>query len=134
LRPFNEWEPPYDVAAPTRAKAKSIREALEAAGEELGFAASEIVPVRIDIAVAPYNVDAVWVKIIELMSEAQRARLLRTLRDIESAWNWRLLWSQAVNAGRVIGETFFTRSKEDVAHGQAGGRQGGRSAGKTEEG
>jgi uncharacterized protein len=134
LRPFNEWEPPYDVASPTRVKARSIREALEATGAELGFAAAEIVPVRIDIAVAPYNVDAVWVKIIELMSEAQRVRLLRTLRDIESASNWRLLWSQAVNAGRVIGETFFTRSKEDVANEQARGRQGGRAAGKTQEG
>src|SRR5215510_12547024 len=134
LRPFNEWEPPYDLSSPTRAKSQSIREALEAAGAELGFAASEIVPVRFDIAVAPYNVDAVWMKIIELMSEAQRARLLRTLRDIESASNWRSLWSQAVNAGRVIGETFLTRSKDDVAHDQAGDRQGGRPLGKSQEG
>jgi predicted GTPase len=134
LRPFNEWEPPYDLASPTRAKAQSIRQALEAAGAELGFAASEIVPVRIDIAVAPYNVDAVWLKIIELMSEAQRARLLRTLRDLENTSNWRSLWSQAANAGRVLGETLFTRSRDDVAHEQGGGQQGGRSVGKTQEG
>ena len=134
LRPFNEWEPPYDLGATTRAKSQSIRGALEAAGEELGFTAGEIVPVRVDIAVAPYNIDAVWVKIIELMSEAQRARLLRTLKDIQSASNWRSIWSQAVNAGRVLGETFLARSTEDVVHEQAGGEQRGRAAGKPKEG
>lgn len=134
LRPFNDWEPPYDLGSTTRVKSQSIRGALEAAGAELGFTAGEIVPVRVDIAVAPYNIDAVWVKIIELMSEAQRARLLRTLKDIQSASNWRSIWSQAVNAGRVIGGTFLTRSTEDVAHEQAGGQQRGRTAGKTQEG
>ena len=134
LRPFNEWEPPYDLASTTRAKSQSIRGALEAAGAELGFAAGEIVPVRVDIAVAPYNIDAVWVRIIELMSEAQRARLLRTLKDIQSTSNWRSIWSQAVNAGRVIGETFLTRSTADVAHEQTGGQHRGRVAGKTQEG
>ena len=134
LRPFNEWEPPYDLGATSRAKSQSIRGALEAAGAELGFTAGEIVPVRVDIAVAPYNIDAVWVKIIELMSEAQRARLLRTLKDIQSASNWRSIWSQAVNAGRVIGETFLTRSTEDVAAKQADGQQRGRATSKSQEG
>jgi len=134
LRPFNEWEPPYDLGSTTRAKSQSIRGALEATAAELGFSTGEVVPVRVDIAVAPYNIDAVWVKIIEFMSEAQRARLLRTLKDIQSASNWRSIWSQAVNAGRVIGETFLTRSTEDVAHEQAGGEQRGRAAGKSQKG
>jgi uncharacterized protein len=133
LRPFQEWEPPYDLASPTRAKAQSIRGALEAAGAELGFAVSEIVPVRIDVPVAPYNIDAVWVKIIELMSEAQRARLLRTLKDIQSASNWGLIWSQAVNAGRVIGETFFTRSRDHVPDKDAADEQRRRPSGKAQE-
>ena len=132
LRPFHEWEPPYDLARPIRAKAQSIRGALEAAGAELGFEANEIVPVRTDI--APYNIDAVWIKIIELMSEAQRARLLRTLKDIQGASNWSSIWAQAVNAGRVIGDTFFTRSSNHVAHEQSGGREGGRPGRKVPEG
>jgi predicted GTPase len=110
LRPFNEWDPPYDLATATRAKSVSIRGAMEAAGGELGFAAEETVPVRVDIAVAPYNVDAVWAKIIELMPEAQRARLLRTLSDINSASSWSAIWSQAANAGRVIKGTFLSRN------------------------
>jgi predicted GTPase len=110
LRPFNEWQPPYDLAAGGRGKAVAIRGAMQAAGSELGFAADEIVPVRADTAVAPYNIDALWAKLIGLVPEAQRARLLRTLGDIKSASSWGEIWSQAANAGRVIKGTFLTRS------------------------
>lgn len=114
LRPFNEWDPPYDLSATTRGKSVSILGAMEAAGGDLGFAAGEIVPVRVDIAVAPYNVDAVWAKIIELIPEAQRARLLRSLADIRSAPAWAAIWSQAASAGRVIKDTFLSRSRSTV--------------------
>jgi predicted GTPase len=110
LRPFGEWDPPYDLGSPTRSKAVSIRAAIEAAAAELDFAADDIVPVRIDLAVAPYNVDTLWAKIIELAPDAQRARLLRSLSDIKSAAGWGTIWSQAVNAGRVIRGTFLSRS------------------------
>jgi uncharacterized protein len=110
LRPFNEWQPPYDLVTGTQAKAQSIRGAMAAAGSDLGFAAGEIVPVRVDIAVAAYNIDALWAKMIELTPEAQRARLLRTLSDIKNASGWAALWSQAANAGRVIKGTFLSRS------------------------
>jgi uncharacterized protein len=110
LRPFNEWEPPYDLASATRAKSRSIRAAMEAVSTELGFPVDHIVPVRVDIAVAPYNVDAVWAKIIELMPETQRARLLRVLADIRTASAWHALWSQAASAGRVIKGALLSRS------------------------
>ena len=111
LRPFDEWKPPYDLAAgAAQPKSQSIRGAMEAAASDLGFAANEIVPVRIDGAVAPYNIDALWAKIIELVPEAQRARLLRTLSDIRNAASWAAIWSQAANAGRVIKGTFLSRS------------------------
>ena len=110
LRPFDEWDPPYDLTQATRGKCRSILGAMEAAGAELGFAVDEVVPVRADIAVAPYNVDAVWAKIMALMPEAQRARLLRTLAGIKSASAWGAVWSQAVNAGRVVKGTFLSRS------------------------
>jgi predicted GTPase len=110
LRPFSEWAPPYDLADGSRAKAAAIRGAMEVAGKELGFAAGEIIPVRADAAAAPYNIDALWAKLIELMPEAQRARLLRTLQDIKSAPAWRAVWSQAANAGRVIAGTLLSRS------------------------
>jgi predicted GTPase len=112
LRPFSEWEPPYDLSAPTGGKAASIRAAMEAAGAELDLPVDVIVPARVDVAVAPYNVDALWAKIIELAPDAQRARLLRSLSDIKSAAGWGTIWSQAVNAGRVIRGTFLSRSPE----------------------
>jgi hypothetical protein len=111
LRPFNEWSPPYDLTAGNRGKSVSIQGAMAAVSSELGFAADEIVPARVDIAVAPYNMDAVWAKIIELVPDAQRARLLRCLSDIKSVSGWRSVWSQAANAGRVIRGTFLTPSR-----------------------
>jgi predicted GTPase len=110
LRPFGEWNPPYDVASATEGKARSIREAMDAAGNELGFDAGEVLPVRLDSPAGLYNVDALWAKIIELMPDAQRARLLRTHNDIRSVASWRVIWSQAVGAGRVLKDALFTRS------------------------
>jgi hypothetical protein len=111
LRPFDEWDPPYDLESASSSKSRSIREAMEAAGAELGFGVGEIVPVRADVAVAPYNIDVLWAKIIELTPDAQRARLLRTLSDIRSASGWATIWSQAANAGRVIGSALLTRDR-----------------------
>ena len=103
LRPFDEWEPPYDLGAGHAAESRGHPRchARPRAGSSAS-PPSEIVPVRADIAVAPYNIDALWAKIIELMPEAQRARLLRTLADIRGASAWGAVWSQAANAGRVI--------------------------------
>jgi predicted GTPase len=114
LRPFDDWSPPYDLADTSRAKSQSIRGAVEAAAADLGFNSGEVVPVRVDIAAAPYNIDALWAKIIEVMPEAQRARLLRLLNSIQSASSWASVWSQAANAGRVIGRTFLSRNPDAV--------------------
>ena len=108
LRPFNEWAPPYDLTKGSRPKAQAILGAIDAAGAELGFAASDIVPVRADGAAA-YNIDALWARIVELMPDAQRARLLRMLSDVKDAPRWSRLWSQAANAGRVLKDTFISR-------------------------
>ena len=111
LRPFGEWQPPYDLAAANTTKAQSIAGAMEAAGADLGFSAEDIVPVRVDAQVPLYNVDALWAKIIGLIPEAQRARLLRSLRDIKNESAWAAIWSQAAGAGRVIGGTFLGRKR-----------------------
>jgi hypothetical protein len=111
LRPFQEWAPPYDLDKGAGEKARSIRAAAEAASEELGFARGEVVPVRADIAVAAYNIDALWAKIIEQMPQAQRARLLRILTDVKSESGWSAVWTQAVNAGRVLRSTLTSRGE-----------------------
>jgi uncharacterized protein len=110
LRPFGEWSPPYDIASAADSKARSIRAAMDAVSQELGVDMSQIVPVRVDGGATSYNVDALWAKIMEVMPDAQRARLLRTIDDAHGTFSWRTVWSQAVGAGRVIKDTFLSRS------------------------
>ena len=102
LRPFQEWAPPYDIAAADTPKAKSISAAMQVIGHDLGFALDDIIPVCLDDAVGRYNVDAVWARIVALLPEAQRAQLVRRLGGAGSSFEWGRLWNQAVNAGRVL--------------------------------
>jgi predicted GTPase len=101
LRPFQEWQPPYDLTDASTPKAASIRAAVEAAGADLGFPSIDIVPVCLEAA-SRYNIDTLWAKIAELLPEAQRAQLVRTLRDAGTAWDWKRIWMQAKSGGRVL--------------------------------
>lgn len=105
LRPFKEWEPPYDLADAGKEKARSIRAATEAIAAELGFSAEDAVPVCLSPACGSYNVDALWGRILATLPEAQRAQLVRRLRDRTARVDWGRVWSQARNAGRVIART-----------------------------
>ncbi|SDO42966.1 hypothetical protein SAMN04488061_1162 [Filomicrobium insigne] len=102
LRPFKEWNPPYDLAKPSSPKAVAIRETMGAVAEDLGVLPEEIIPAVL----APeqtYNVDAIWGRMLDVMPNAERSRLLRCLTQSASDRpRWRTLWSQAVNAGRVL--------------------------------
>ena len=101
LRPFLEWDPPYDLSAGSNSKAGSIRAAMQAAGRDLGFAADEIVPVRADIAVAPYNIDALWARVATEIDEAKLVQLDR-LRVGQQRVSLRELASQLGSAGRMV--------------------------------
>ena len=104
LRPFQEWMPPYDLASTDRPKAVSIRAAIDAAAEDLKFELHDVVPVNL-AAGATYNIDALWAAIDMALPQAQRAKLVRQLQDAKSNWSWRQVWSQAAEAGRVLGRT-----------------------------
>jgi predicted GTPase len=112
LRPFQDWAPPYDLEAGTREKARSIRAAAEAAGAELGFAREDVVPVRADGADTAYNIDALWARIVGLVPEAERARRVRVLSEVRSASGWGSVWTQALNAGRVLRNTLAGRDDQ----------------------
>jgi predicted GTPase len=105
LRPFQEWAPPYDLNDSASPKAASMRDAAEAVAADLGVQAGEVVPCALPAGHASYNVDAVWAGITARVPEAQRARLVRTLRDAEKAWDWQRVWTQAQGAGRVLVDT-----------------------------
>ena len=102
LRPFQEWNPPYDLGDASSAKAASMREAVEAAARDLAIATSDVIPCCLAVTVARYNIDALWAAISERLPEAQRARLIRTLRDAEGAWDLGRVWSQVKSGGRVL--------------------------------
>jgi predicted GTPase len=102
LRPSQDWNPPYDLLDKENAKAVSIGEAVQVVGAELGAPVQSVVPVCLDEKRGHYNVDVVWAKTLDVMPEAQGARLIRVLAAAGSQTSWLRVWSQAVNAGRVI--------------------------------
>lgn len=110
LRPFQDWKPPYDLESGLESKAQSIRQALRAVSEDVGVPIESAVPVCLDPGRGVYNVDTLWAKILDVMPEAQSARLLRVLLAAGSEGRWRRLWSQAVNAGRVMTHVLTTKS------------------------
>ncbi|MDX2289198.1 MAG: GTPase domain-containing protein [Hyphomicrobiaceae bacterium] len=100
LRPFDEWQPPYDVAAPSGEKAVNIRAAMAAVADDLGVRLADILPVCL----APgrvSDVDIVWAKLVEVLPEAKGAQLLRVVADARPGFDWRRVMGQAVAAGRL---------------------------------
>ncbi len=102
LRPFQEWSPPYDLNDAGSPKAASMRAAVEAVAADLDVPEGDIVPCSLAADAAAYNVDAIWAGISARLPEAQRARLVRTLRDAAGAWDLGSIWSQALSGGRVL--------------------------------
>jgi predicted GTPase len=106
VRPFDEWAPPYDLASGTDAKVATIRSAVAAAATDLGFAADHAIPLSVATHQAPYNVEALWSSIAEVMPEALRAHHLRRLNKIKESRGWSSIWSEAGKAGRAIAGSF----------------------------
>ena len=105
LRPFREWSPPYDLRDESSPKAASISAAIVAVAQDFAFDVGHIVPVSVRPD-AVYNVDALWAKIMEVVPEAQRARLVRTMADLrQGGWDWRKVLKQAGSAGRVLAQS-----------------------------
>ena len=101
LRPFTEWEPPYDIAAPSGRKAEAIRGAVDATAEALGVGLEDIVPVRLD-AGSLYNIDALWAAIVARLPEARQGQLVRLLRLAAKGGGIAEVARQAVKGGRLL--------------------------------
>src|SRR5262249_2227160 len=102
MRPANEWTPPYDIAAPAGAKARTIAAAIASAAGVLGLAEHAIVPVALPPKSEPYNIDALWARIAAELDEAKLVQLDR-LRGQRQQLNLRELAEQFVRAGRWLG-------------------------------
>ena len=108
LRPFQDWSPPYDLRSADQPKAVSIRCAIDAVALDLGIEASEIIPVSLTES-GPYNIDALWSRMVMVLPEAQQAKLVRQMVATRAEWNWRRVWTQAVGGGRIAGRTLLRR-------------------------
>lgn len=101
LRPFAEWDPPYDIVAADRPKARAIREAVTSTAEELGLSAASIVPVSLAPGREPYNLDALHARIAASLPEARHAQIARAYAT-PVALEWRREFDRVVKAGRAL--------------------------------
>jgi len=105
LRPFREWNPPYDLAQSQGTKAQQIREAVEATATDLAVAIDRVIPVCL-LEGKLYNVDEGLIPaIVASLGDAQRLKYLRCLREFKEEEYWRRLREQAANTGRILLKT-----------------------------
>jgi predicted GTPase len=103
LRPQREWSPPYDVENPTSLKEQSIRGAIAAIADDLPMATGVVVPVSLRPDDAPYNLDALWAIVSQMLPVARQVALRRILESRRGFDTWRFL-GQAGSAGRYLGK------------------------------
>ncbi|MEE4376001.1 MAG: GTPase [Candidatus Competibacteraceae bacterium] len=102
LRPFREWNPPYNVQQPDNLKARRIRDAMVAVAEDLDVAPEQIIPVCLKVS-HEYNINAGLIPaILQTLNVSQRLKYLRCLRDYKNEEYWHQLWDQSKNAGRIL--------------------------------
>ncbi|MBI3304469.1 MAG: GTPase domain-containing protein, partial [Deltaproteobacteria bacterium] len=114
LRPPLEWAPPYNVVTPDSPKARSIRGAVEAVAADLGLTPTLIVPACLHPE-RLYNVEEALVPtLMQVLPEARRVLLLRSLKTWHEQEQWELLWRQARAAGRFLLEVGWEVLKRSV--------------------
>ncbi len=102
LRPFAEWNPPYNLAQPMGDKAQRIAAATTVVADELQVPSENVIPVCL-LPERLYNVEeGLLPAIIECLPEGSRAKALRCLGAYRNEDYWRRLWRQAVGAGTVL--------------------------------
>lgn len=107
LRPWQEWDPPYDLVAATTPKARNIAAAVEAVSKDLQLPTDKVIPVCL-AEDRRYNLeDALIPAILQAMTGAQRTKYQRCLRQSYDEAYWRELWHQAANSGRLLRKAFL---------------------------
>jgi small GTP-binding protein len=102
VRPFREWNPPYDLTEHQNPKARQIRDAIEAVATDLAVEVECVIPVCL-LERQLYNIDEGLIPaILNSLAPARRLQYLRCLREFRDEEYWRQLRQQAVNAGRIL--------------------------------
>lgn len=87
LRPFREWQPPYDWRLGERPKEKAIREATQYRAELLGDYCNHVLPVvtaNRETNREAWGLDVLSVALLEAIAPAKQLRLARFLQNQES--------------------------------------------------
>ena len=110
LRPFREWEPPYDWQWGDRPKEISIREATQYRAELLGEYCDRVLPIvtaEMQSNRASWGADTLSLSLIETIDPAKQVRLARFLNNLES---------RTVAAAKIIDHyTFQMTTTQGVA-------------------
>ncbi|ADV61646.1 GTP-binding protein HSR1-related protein [Isosphaera pallida ATCC 43644] len=113
VRPFREWNPPYDLNLPNTTKAQTIRAVVEAVSQDLDLPPERIVPVRLDTR-PPYNVrEALWPTVWHILdAEGRSNRMSRVMEAFQDERKWSMVWEQTVNAGRVMASAALSAAQQ----------------------
>jgi uncharacterized protein len=101
LSPLMEWSPPYDWEQSSRPKERSIREAVEFAGQAVGSGLATVVPVCTDRECGRVLGVEEWLLpvIVLHLEEARAVSLVRSLhRDYDRQKGWQVV-AQLIQAG-----------------------------------
>jgi hypothetical protein len=102
LRPLRQWAPPYNVVTPDSQKAHIIRGAMNAVATEVGLPVEDIVPVCL-LPARVYNIEeALMPLLLEMLPEAKRTLLIRSLKTFREQEQWGILGRQSRATGRFL--------------------------------
>lgn len=118
LRPFNDWNPPYDLQLADTRKAQQIVEAMQTVADDLAVMPEQVIPVclRED---RIYNVEeGLAPAVLQVLSEANRAKYLRCVRHFQKEErDWRRVLETAIRTGRVLWNIARDRKRDASADG-----------------
>ncbi len=102
LRPRREWTPPYNLVNLDSTKAQTIRGALQAVSTDLRLPLELLVPVCL-LPERLYNVEEALVPLlVQVLPDAKRTLLLRSLKTLRQQEEWELLGRQARATGQWL--------------------------------
>jgi predicted GTPase len=87
LRPFREWQPPYDWQWGMKTKEKSIREAVQYRVEQLGNVCERVLPIVTrdpDLGRQEWGIDDLSLALLAAIAPAKQIRLARFLNNLEA--------------------------------------------------
>ena len=102
LRPFAEWNPPYDLRDEDSVKARNIALVVTSLEADLSVPAERIVPVCLRPGAVHNVTEALAPVLLEVLPDAESSKLLRLLREYHDGEFWSQLRNQAYNTGRLL--------------------------------